>query len=250
MSSQHTQYYLSLALVSVYTVSTHALTVFNTFTQSSPNRSRMKLGSRLPTVFSILARNTLKRLIMYLWLDWTVPGGLTVALCIPSKRTSQKMDEIIPGLWIGDISSAMNAEHLKQSKVQSVVSVMRGKLSVPEVRELSFITSSASIESPQVDILQTPNQHWWWTERRYLTASCSCNILHSERAWQGKGSFGTLSGWHQYVPTYWSALCISNSAFSGRSTTIVAAYLMYTEGLDTQGALSLIRQARPIAESV
>lgn len=69
------------------------------------------------------------------------------------------MDEIIPGLWIGDISSAMNAEHLKQSKVQSVVSVMRGKLSVPEVRELSFITSSASIESPQVDILQTPNQH-------------------------------------------------------------------------------------------
>ena len=36
----------------------------------------------------------------------------------------------------------------------------------------------------------------------------------------------------------------------GRSTTIVAAYLMYSKKLDPQSALELIRKARPIAEYV
>jgi hypothetical protein len=42
----------------------------------------------------------------------------------------------------------------------------------------------------------------------------------------------------------------SQRANRGRSATIVAAYLMYSKNLDPEGALKLVRQARPFIECV
>lgn len=58
----------------------------------------------------------------------------TFAPCVGS------MDEVIPGLWIGDISSAHDVEKLKEHGIFSILTAMRGKVTIHEVREdLSFI---------------------------------------------------------------------------------------------------------------
>ncbi len=44
------------------------------------------------------------------------------------------MDEIIPGLWIGDLRSALNTEQLQQNKIFSILSAMRGRITIHEVR--------------------------------------------------------------------------------------------------------------------
>lgn len=44
------------------------------------------------------------------------------------------MDEIINNLWIGDLQSALNAEKLRAHKIHSVLTAMRGRVSIQEVR--------------------------------------------------------------------------------------------------------------------
>ena len=44
------------------------------------------------------------------------------------------MDEVIPGLWIGDISSAYDVENLKAHGIFSILTAMRGKVTIHEVR--------------------------------------------------------------------------------------------------------------------
>ncbi len=44
------------------------------------------------------------------------------------------MDEIIPGLWVGDLPSALNVELLKKNHIFSILSTMRGRITIHEVR--------------------------------------------------------------------------------------------------------------------
>jgi dual specificity phosphatase 12 len=44
------------------------------------------------------------------------------------------MDKIVPNLWIGDLSSALDVPNLKANKICSVLSAMRGTLRIHQVR--------------------------------------------------------------------------------------------------------------------
>lgn len=44
------------------------------------------------------------------------------------------MNEVLPGLWIGDISSAHDVEKLKAHGIFSILTAMRGKVTIHEVR--------------------------------------------------------------------------------------------------------------------
>lgn len=48
------------------------------------------------------------------------------------------MDEIIPGLWIGNLASALNVEMLKVFRIFSILSAMRGRITVNEVNFDTF----------------------------------------------------------------------------------------------------------------
>jgi hypothetical protein len=45
------------------------------------------------------------------------------------------MDEVTPGLWIGDLQSALNVEQLKANNIHSILSVMRGRIKINEVNQ-------------------------------------------------------------------------------------------------------------------
>ena len=61
-----------------------------------------------------------------------------VTSCISSVTSMDNeyhhLDQVIPRLWVGDLHSAKDADNLKANDIQSILTVMRGRLSIPEVR--------------------------------------------------------------------------------------------------------------------
>lgn len=49
------------------------------------------------------------------------------------------MNEVIPNLWLGDLTSAQNTEKLRQNNIHSILSAMRGKVVVEEVRSTQLV---------------------------------------------------------------------------------------------------------------
>jgi dual specificity phosphatase 12 len=63
------------------------------------------------------------------------------------------MDEIIPGLWIGGLPSAQNTQLLKEQNIYSILSAMRGRITINEVGSMYGSPGSLS------HILQTFIRH-------------------------------------------------------------------------------------------
>ncbi|KAF8960298.1 hypothetical protein BDZ97DRAFT_2037868 [Flammula alnicola] len=122
------------------------------------------------------------------------------------------MDEIIPGLWIGDLQSAQNAENLKAQGIFSILSAMRGRITIHE----TFIRHQIKLDDTENTDIMT----------HFLPS------IHFIQAELDKGR-GVL---------------VHCQAGVSRSSTIVAAYLMYSKKIDPQAALDLIKKARPSVE--
>ncbi|KAJ7204785.1 hypothetical protein GGX14DRAFT_459753 [Mycena pura] len=119
------------------------------------------------------------------------------------------MDEIIPGLWVGDLPSATNTENLKKHKIFSILSAMRGRVTINE----TFIRHQILLDDTEdADVLV-----------HFIPA---ITFIQAELD-KGRG------------------LLVHCQAGMSRSVTIVAAYLMYSQRIDPQEALDVIRKARP-----
>lgn len=122
------------------------------------------------------------------------------------------MDQVIPNLWLGDLPSALDAARLKESNIHSIVSVMRGRVSVHE----TLIRYQINIDDTEdADVLS------------HLVAVISFIQKELEK---GRG------------------VLVHCAAGVSRSATVVAAYLMYSQGLDVNAAISVVRVARPTIE--
>ena len=56
------------------------------------------------------------------------------------------MDEVIPGLWIGDISAAKAQGALEQNNIKFVLSAMRGRVKVNPVRSNAILSACTHID--------------------------------------------------------------------------------------------------------
>ncbi|KAL4269137.1 protein-tyrosine-phosphatase [Pleurotus pulmonarius] len=119
------------------------------------------------------------------------------------------MDEIIHGLWIGDLPSALDVDNLKEHGIFSILSAMRGRVTIHE----TFIRHQILLDDTEdADILT-----------HFLP---SISFIQNELD-KGRG------------------VLVHCQAGMSRSVAIVAAYLMYTKNLDVQGALELIIKSHP-----
>ncbi|KAJ7247897.1 hypothetical protein B0H12DRAFT_1186698 [Mycena haematopus] len=119
------------------------------------------------------------------------------------------MDEIIPGLFVGDLPSAKDTENLKANNIFSILSAMRGRVTISE----TFVRHQILLDdTEETDVLV-----------HFIPA---ITFIQAELD-KGRG------------------VLVHCQAGMSRSVTIVAAYLMYTRNIDTQAALDIIRQARP-----
>ncbi|GJE99573.1 ual-specificity phosphatase domain-containing protein [Phanerochaete sordida] len=122
------------------------------------------------------------------------------------------MNEVIPNLWLGDISSALDPKNLREKNIHSILTAMRGKVVVEETFNRLQISIN-DVESE--DIL------------RHLVVAIT--FIQAELD-KGRG------------------VLVHCLAGISRSTSMVAAYLMYSRGLSPEDALTLIRKARPQVE--
>ncbi|KAJ7031964.1 hypothetical protein C8F04DRAFT_1108759 [Mycena alexandri] len=122
------------------------------------------------------------------------------------------MDEIIAGLWVGDISSATDTKTLKANKIFSILSAMRGRVTINE----TFIRHQILLDdTEEEDVLV-----------HFIPA---ITFIQAELD-KGRG------------------VLVHCQAGMSRSVTLVAAYLMYTQNINPQAALDIIRTARPNVE--
>ncbi|KAM5536132.1 hypothetical protein V8D89_010231 [Ganoderma adspersum] len=119
------------------------------------------------------------------------------------------MDEIVPNLWVGDLSSALNTETLRTHNIRSVLTAMRGRVSIHE----TFIRHQINLDDTEdADILQ------------HFVPSIAFIQAELDKGW------GVL---------------VHCQAGMSRSVAIVTAYLMVTQALDAEDALEVVRKARP-----
>ncbi|KAG1843142.1 hypothetical protein DFJ58DRAFT_805018 [Suillus subalutaceus] len=122
------------------------------------------------------------------------------------------MDEVVPGVWIGDLQSALDVKGLKEKNIFSVLTAMRGK-----------VTIHAIFNRYQVNIDDSAN------EDVLVHFLPSISFIQNELD-KGRG------------------VLVHCMAGISRSATIVAAYLMYSLKLDPESAVDMIRTVRPIVE--
>ncbi|KAI0052194.1 hypothetical protein FA95DRAFT_1553891 [Auriscalpium vulgare] len=119
------------------------------------------------------------------------------------------MDEIVPGVWVGDIHSAKDYETLRENNIHSVLTAMRGKVSIHE----TFMQQQILLDDTyEADVLQ------------HLIPAITFIQAELEK---GRG------------------VLVHCHAGTSRSATIAAAYVMYSQNLDVAGALEVIRKVRP-----
>ncbi|KAG1805354.1 protein-tyrosine phosphatase-like protein [Suillus subaureus] len=122
------------------------------------------------------------------------------------------MDEVVPGVWIGDLQSALDVKGLKERNIFSVLTAMRGK-----------VTIHAIFNRYQVNVDDSAN------EDVLVHFLPSISFIQNELD-KGRG------------------VLVHCMAGISRSATIVAAYLMYSLKLDPESAVDMIRTVRSIAE--
>ncbi|KAH9886072.1 hypothetical protein C8Q73DRAFT_658881 [Cubamyces lactineus] len=119
------------------------------------------------------------------------------------------MNEIVPNLWVGDLPSALDTEKLKAHNIRSVLTAMRGRVRISE----TFVRHQINIDDTESsDILQ-----------HFVPA---ITFIQAEL----DKNHGVL---------------VHCQAGMSRSVSIVAAYLMVSQGLTPDAALEVIRQSRP-----
>ena len=71
------------------------------------------------------------------------PTALHLSQSLPAMDDEEyhHMDLIISGLWIGDLHSATDSDALTANNIRSILTMMRGRFSVPEVRPILLLTS-------------------------------------------------------------------------------------------------------------
>ncbi|KAF8328192.1 uncharacterized protein EI90DRAFT_3218374 [Cantharellus anzutake] len=119
------------------------------------------------------------------------------------------MDEVVPGLWIGDLSAAVANDELEKNNIKFILSAMRGRVKLNPMLRRHQIPLD---DSPDTDVLE------------HIPA---CNALIEAALSRGEG------------------ILVHCQAGMSRSATIVAAFLMYSQNLDRDSAIKLIQQARP-----
>lgn len=122
------------------------------------------------------------------------------------------MDEVVPGVWIGDLQSAFDVEGLKKRNIFSIVTAMRGK-----------VTIHATFNKHQINVDDSAN------EDVLVHFLPSISFIQNELD-KGRG------------------VLVHCGAGISRSATIIAAYLMHSLKLDPASAVDMIRTVRPIVE--
>ncbi|KAL7423165.1 tyrosine protein phosphatase yvh1 [Cryptotrichosporon argae] len=146
----------------------------------------------------------------------------------------EHLQEVVPGLWIGDLVAAMDEAGLKERGITNIVSLLRPSLAFSP----DFAVYALEIDdSPTSDMLTHLPSLVAWIQEALAAAIPTAPPLQ-----RSIDIAATLA------PTRPGAVLVHCQAGMSRSATVVAAYLMRTEHLDPVQAVDRVRQARPVVD--
>ncbi|EIW73571.1 hypothetical protein TREMEDRAFT_25665 [Tremella mesenterica DSM 1558] len=161
------------------------------------------------------------------------------------------MNEIIKGLWIGDLVGAMDIPGLEKRGITNILSLLRPSLQF----EPQFAHYPVEIDdSPDTDILTHLPSCVAWIEEALSHSSPPKSDIHHDDSINSQSDPSKLSPpKNKHIPAYPPSagrtkpggVLVHCQAGVSRSATVVAAYLVQTLGVDPVEAVELIRQRRP-----
>ncbi|KAJ9096797.1 hypothetical protein QFC21_005068 [Naganishia friedmannii] len=140
------------------------------------------------------------------------------------------MQEIVEGLWIGDVVAARDERALKEAGITAVLTLLRQKLPPPPPGILSLPIPID--DTPDADILCHLDGCVSWI----------ADVLESEQA----GVEEAENDNDAQGVTNKAAVLVHCQAGMSRSATVVAAYLMKTLNISPDDAVEMIREKRPV----
>jgi hypothetical protein len=69
------------------------------------------------------------------------------------------MDEVTHNLWIGDLSSALDANGLEEKNIHSIVSAMRGRVTLHDVSQIPQRCKVSSFDDLVSGFQQASDKH-------------------------------------------------------------------------------------------
>jgi hypothetical protein len=112
------------------------------------------------------------------------------------------MDKVISGLWIGDLHSATDRDTLTANNIRSILTMMRGRFSVPEVRPTLLLTSISNSFTSTTDLHPSANSVGRRGRRRFTPAPGPCDNIHTSRDRQRQGYSRALPGRIEWVSAH------------------------------------------------
>jgi hypothetical protein len=134
-------------------------------------------------------------------------------------QKSNEADEIIPGLWLGNRAAASDANFAKQKNIRAVFNCTKDIPFNPDIPRKYRVPVDDSLQKEDIDKLQS-----WSYEIVY-------KIAQEYRRGQAEGS----------------AVLVHCAAGMQRSAASVAMYLIATQNMTADQAITYIQSKRPIA---
>ncbi|WFC97488.1 hypothetical protein MYAM1_000202 [Malassezia yamatoensis] len=170
------------------------------------------------------------------------------------------MDEVVPKLWIGDLSASLTPSYLDAANVHWIISCMRNPPAFPsEIPTADDHTRSIPKENmlviPIDDQDDTPIYIYFDKCNRFIAEALREEWIPNNDPAETIAPEDSIEGltlrngqpglWRSQAP---GSVLVHCQAGCSRSVTIVAAYLMWSRDLRVEQALHVIRRQRPIAE--
>ncbi|PWN24259.1 hypothetical protein BCV69DRAFT_280149 [Microstroma glucosiphilum] len=159
------------------------------------------------------------------------------------------MDEVLPGLWVGDLACALSTEYLSLAGVTHIVTALKQRLPPPPLlpcgrRILAEHQRHVSIDDEESEpiLVQFPAVNDFLEEvlqERWVEGQQGAP-LDEQRSSDGK--------WGHWETTGEGTVLVHCQAGCSRSVALVVAYIMATRKCSRDAALSMVRARRAQAE--
>ena len=143
-------------------------------------------------------------------------------------------NEIVPGLWLGDIYDAHNVAALQERRIANILTCVRGvEPSFPEKLDYLSLDAMDVSEQDMAQFFKSTNAFIHGVLSRSGTGGD--NTKREEAAEKRAGALGSNG----------DAVLVHCMQGVSRSSTVVLAYLMRHRGMSFEDALALAQEKRP-----
>jgi dual specificity phosphatase 12 len=189
------------------------------------------------------------------------------------------MDEVLPGLWVGGVRAAMDAEYLSRAGVTHIITCMKQRLATPPTLDDGRTITRDEMRHVRIDddekapilvhfascnefIAAQLEEEWVpdddEDQAETDTASAATETDPGQEAGQDdfeasvqllvQGRQKRGGRWGSWQTTGAGTMLVHCQAGCSRSVAIVAAYLMHTRRISAATAVAMVRARRPDAE--